>query len=149
MNRAERRRKQKAEGKTYALTGHDLAYRQGYQEGMMDAAYEQVGITIRIYTTAIMATLYNECGFGKKRMTRVLDHFTATIRRLYDDKSIEPRLREYVIQKTGIDPDDYTGSRKIDTIREIRAQKGMAPVVKPEEAAAVAEMVAKEIEGWK
>lgn len=148
MNRAERRRQQKVQGKQYALTGHDLAYRQGYAEGMQDAAYEQVGNTIRIYTTAIMATLYNECGFGKIRMRRVLDHFTATIQRLYDDRSIEPQLRKYVTEKTGIDPDDYTGNRRLDIIQKIREQKGMAPVFKPEEAAIVAEMIAKDIEGW-
>ena len=148
MNRAERRRKEKAEGKVYALTGHDLAYRQGYAEGIQDAAYERVANTVRVFTTAMMATLYNECGYGKKRMLRVMEHFSATANRMYYDRTVEPKLRQYVIDKTGVNPDDWTGCRKLDVIGEIREQRGMAPIVSKQEAAAIAEMVGKEIEGW-
>lgn len=152
MNRAERRRQQKAEAKTYQMSRYDVAYFTGYNKGLEDTAYKQVGTTIQVYTTAMMATLHNEFGFGKKRMARAMEYFQTTVQRFYDDRSIEPKVRAYITKQIGIDPDDFTGAKKMMIRDEIDAIKEMGTVKMPkltkDEAKAAARAIAEEIEAW-
>lgn len=119
LTRADYRRLMKEQDKVHVMTKSEEQYWRGYETGKAQAAQLQVGNTIRIYTTAVMCFLIDEMGFGRKRVERAMSHLYATFLDLHDDMSREPKLRAYVKIRTGLDPDDWTGARKIDIAQEV------------------------------
>lgn len=125
MNRAERRRIEKAKGKVHTMTHEALMYDKGFRDGMKEGIRSESGMTTRLFTTCLSAVLHDEFGFGRKRLETVLEHVTATLESIRDDKEHERKIREWIKAETGIDLDDYTGGRTIDLRDELQTYYDM------------------------
>lgn len=122
LSRADYRRLMKQAEKVHVMTKSEEQYWRGYEAGKAQGAQIEIGNTVRIYTTAVMCFLIDEMGFGRKRVNRAMSHLYATFLDLHEDLSREPKLREYVKRRTGLDPDDWTGARSVDIAKEIEDQ---------------------------
>lgn len=121
MNRAERRREQKFKTKVRVMTHDDMMYEKGLRAGLQEGIRLEAGRTTRILTTAVVAVLHREFGFGTRRIDRMLRHLSWMLETIEQDVTREPRYREWLKKELGLDLDDYTGGRDMD-LRE-RLQK--------------------------
>lgn len=128
MNRAERRRIEKAQSKTHVITHSQEMYEKGFTDGMRQGVLRESGMTTRLFTTAMAAVLHHEYGFGKKRLDMVLMQVCSTLGTIKDDLDRERRMREWIKRETGIDLDDYTGCRQIDLRQELQDYYDMGRV---------------------
>lgn len=130
MNRAERRREQKAKAKVHVMTRDDLMYDKGLRAGMIEGMKMESGMTVRLMTTALAAVLHREYGFGTKRLDMVLAHVAATLESYQGDQDRERRTREWIRKETGLDLDDYTGARILELRDEMQKSYDMGTIVK-------------------
>lgn len=114
MNRAERRREQKAKSKVRIVTHDDMMYDKGLRTGMREGILMEAGRSTRILTTAIVAVLHREFGFGPQRIDRMLRHLSWMLETIEADVTREPRYRMWLKKELGLDLDDYTGGRDMD-----------------------------------
>lgn len=130
MNRAERRRQQKASQKVHIMTRDDIMYDKGLRAGMMEGMKMESGQSVRLMTTALAAVLHREYGFGTKRLDAVLNHVAFTLESFRDDLDRERRAREWIKKNTGLDLDDYTGGRVIELREQLQAEYDAGQIVK-------------------
>lgn len=130
MNRAERRREQKAKSKVHIMTRDDIMYDKGLRVGLMEGMKLEAGQSVRLMTTALAAVLHREYGFGTKRLHEVLSHVSGTLESFQQDSDRERRAREWILKETKLDLDDYTGGRIIELREEMQKQYDMGKVVK-------------------
>lgn len=126
MNRAERRRLEKAQAKTYTVTHDDMMYEKGFQHGVHVGILRETGMATRLYTTCMAAVLHDEFGFGKQRLIRVLEHVSATLQAVQGDLDHEKKMRDWIKRECDVDLDDYTGARVIDLREEMQTMHDMA-----------------------
>lgn len=132
MNRAERRREQKAKSKVHVMTRDDLMYDKGLRAGLMEGMKLEAGQSVRLMTTALAAVLHREYGFGTKRLHEVLSHVAGTLESFQNDSDRERRAREWILKETHLDLDDYTGARIIELREEMQKEYDMGKVVRHE-----------------
>lgn len=130
MNRAERRRQQKASQKVHIMTRDDLMYDKGLRAGMMEGIKMESGQSVRLMTTAMAVVLHREFGFGANRLYRLLDHVAWTLESFQEDNDRERRGREWIKDKTGLDLDDFTGGRVIELREQLQAEYDAGQIVK-------------------
>lgn len=132
MNRAERRREQKARSKVHVMTRDDLMYDKGLRAGLMEGMKMEAGQSVRLMTTALAAVLHREYGFGTKRLHDVLTHVSGTLESFQNDLDREKRARAWILKETKLDLDDYTGARIIELREDMQRAYDMGKVVKHE-----------------
>lgn len=130
MNRAERRREQKAKAKVHIMTRDDIMYDKGLRAGLMEGMKMESGQSVRLMTTALAAVLHREYGFGTKRLHDVLTHVAGTLESFQDDLDRERRAREWILKETNLDLDDYTGARILELRDEMQKSYDMGTIVK-------------------
>lgn len=130
MNRAERRREQRAKSKVHVITRDDLMYDKGLRAGLLEGMKLESGQSVRLMTTALAAVLHREYGFGTKRLHDVLTHVAATLESYQDDQDRERRTRAWILKETGLDLDDYTGARILELRDEMQRNYDMGTIVK-------------------
>ena len=130
MNRAERRREQKAKSKVHIMTRDDMMYDKGLRVGMTEGIKMESGRSVRMMTTAVAAVLHRDFGYGAVRLDRILTHVSATLSTIQDDADREKRMREWILKETGLDLDDYTGARTMDLREEMQREYDMGIIVK-------------------
>ena len=129
MNRAERRRIEKAQAKTHVVTRSQDMYNKGFEAGMHQGILKESGMTTRLFTTAMAAVLHDEFGFGRKRLQIVLEQVASTLEAMQWDKDHEKKARAWIKKETGVDLDDYTGGRVIELRDELQKMYDMGKVV--------------------
>lgn len=130
MNRAERRRIEKAKSKVHVVTKSQDMYNNAFLAGMKQGILEESGMTARMFVTVMAAVLHDEFGFGEKRLRRILEHIGATLEAINWDSDHERKLRQWIQKETGIDLDDYTGGRTIELRKELQEMYDMGVVKK-------------------
>lgn len=130
MNRAERRRQEKAKAKVHVMTRDDLMYDKGLRAGLMEGMKLEAGQSVRLMTTALAAVLHREYGFGTRRLHEVLSHVSGTLMTFQEDLDRERRAREWILKETKLDLDDYTGARIIELREEMQKNYDMGIIVK-------------------
>ena len=132
MNRAERRRIEKAKAKTHVVSRSEALAAAAYQRGLEEGKRLGSGIAVRTMTTSAAAILNHEFGFGKIRLDRFLNQMYYTLLTIRNDNSREKRMREWVNGRTGLDLDDYTGARCLDARNEIEKMARLGTWIYPE-----------------
>lgn len=130
MNRAERRRIEKAKSKVRILTHDDMMYDKGFQAGIKEGILKESGLTTRLFTSCMAAVLHDEFGFGRIRLQRVLEHVSATLESVQGDMEHEKKIREWIMRETNVNLDDYTGGRTIDLREDIQEMYNMGQVIR-------------------
>ena len=103
------------------MTHDDLMFDKGMRTGIQEGIRLECGRSVRLMTTAAVAVLNREFGFGHDRIERFLCHISWMLETIQNDSSREPRYREWLGERLGLDLDDFTGGRDIE-LRE-RLQK--------------------------
>lgn len=129
MNRAERRRLEKAQNKTHTITHDDMMFQKGFEAGMKEGIRKESGMSTRLFTTCMAAVLHDEFGFGRARLDRILQHVSATLENVNGNLQHEKKMRDWIKKETGIDLDDYTGGRMIDLREELQTLYDMGKKV--------------------
>ena len=111
MNRAERRRNQKAKEKVHVITHDDMMFDKGFRMGMAEGIRTAAGEGARMMTTCIATILNREFGFGAQRLDRALLHMTYMLETFQGHQEREVKARMWIKDRTGLDLDDYTGAR--------------------------------------
>lgn len=130
MNRAERRRIQKAQEKVHVVTHDDMMFEKGFQVGLRQGILKESGLSTRMLITSTALILHREFGFGKTRLERVLRHISDTLETIQDDPDREKRMRAWIKEKLDVDLDDYTGGRMIELREELQDLYDMGKKVK-------------------
>lgn len=147
MNRAERRREQKAKSKVHVITRDDLMYDKGLRAGLMEGMKLEAGQSVRLMTTALAAVLHREYGFGTKRLHDVLSHVAGTLESFQNDSDRERRAREWILKETHLDLDDYTGARIIELREEMQKNYDMGVIKKHERSNELGERISNHGDG--
>lgn len=129
MNRAERRRLEKAKAKVHIFTHDDMMFQKGFDAGIKEGLRKESGMTTRLFTTSMAAVLHDEFGFGKQRLERVLAHVSATLEATEDNLEHEKKMRDWIKKECDIDLDDYTGGRTIELRDELQKMYNMGKMV--------------------
>lgn len=132
VNRAERRRQEKAKSKVHIMTRDDIMYDKGLRAGLMEGMKMEAGQSVRLMTTALAAVLHREYGFGTRRLHEVLSHVAGTLESFQNDSDRERRAREWIKKETHLDLDDYTGARIIELREEMQKEYDMGVIQKHE-----------------
>ena len=133
MNRAERRRIEKAKAKTHVFTRTEALQEDAFMKGLAEGKKIGSGLAIRVMTTAASAVLNHEYGLGRMRLEKFLEQLYYTILTIRDDYGREKRMRDWVKQRTGIDLDDYTGARILDTTDEANRMAKLGTWIYPDD----------------
>lgn len=129
MNRAERRRIEKAKNKIRIVTHDDMMYQKGFEAGMKQGIIRESGMSTRLFATCLAAVLHDEFGFGKSRLEKVLIHVSATLEAMQANQDHERKIREWIKKECGIDLDDFTGGRTIELRERIQKEYDMGKKV--------------------
>lgn len=130
MNRAERRRIEKAQNKVRVMTHDDMMYDKGFRAGLKEGMLKELGMSTRLFTSCMAAVLHDEFGFGKKRLERVLEHVSATLESIEGNLEHERKIREWIKRECDVNLDDYTGGRNLDLRDEIQELYDMGKVIR-------------------
>ena len=130
MNRAERRRIEKAQNKVRVMTHDDMMYDKGFRAGLKEGMLKESGMSTRLFTSCMAAVLHDEFGFGKKRLERVLEHVSATLESIEGNLEHERKIREWIKRDCDVNLDDYTGGRNLDLRDEIQELYDMGKVIR-------------------
>ncbi len=144
------RRAKKAEDKKQSRapqTAYEKAHEKGFITGYHEGVKYGSADMIRLCTTAFIATVKNELGFGKVRLERMLDMFGETIKQCQVEKDHEPYMRRYFLEKLGIDLDRWTGCACLDRSREYETRSVTRDEIKKDWEDVVAEDVGDGIIG--
>lgn len=130
MNRAERRREQKAREKVHVMTRDDMMYDKGFRAGMVEGIRTEAGQGARMMTTCIATILNREFGFGARRLDKALSHMNYMLETFQGHTEREEEARKWILKKTGLDLDDYTGARILELRDEMQKEYDKGKIIK-------------------